>query len=140
MNAPQGDRERPRGRHEAGAGWLPRQAGMNCIKIGLPGKLILRKRKGLREVIFSSPRIDFPGRPFLIQFPPGGRAARALAGHGHGHLSAGGADLHDAGRPGAVAGHAQPAVAPHRQPHRQEGGCGCLVQASPLTVTVLLGH
>ena len=30
-----------------------RGAGTNCIKIGLPGKLILSKRKGLREVIFS---------------------------------------------------------------------------------------
>ena len=28
-------------------------AGMNCIKIGLPEKLILSKRKGLREVLFS---------------------------------------------------------------------------------------
>ena len=28
-------------------------AGTNCIKIGLPGKLILSERKGLREVIFS---------------------------------------------------------------------------------------
>ena len=28
-------------------------AGTNCIKIGLPGKLILSKRKGLREVLFS---------------------------------------------------------------------------------------
>ena len=27
--------------------------GGNCIKIGLPGKLILSKRKGLREVLFS---------------------------------------------------------------------------------------
>ena len=27
--------------------------GMNCVKIGLPGKLILRKRKGLWEVLFS---------------------------------------------------------------------------------------
>ena len=27
--------------------------GMNCIKIGLPGKVILSKRKGLREVLFS---------------------------------------------------------------------------------------
>ena len=25
----------------------------NCMKIGLPGKLILTKRKGLREVLFS---------------------------------------------------------------------------------------
>ena len=29
------------------------RAGMNCIKIGLPGKLILGKRKVLQEVIFS---------------------------------------------------------------------------------------
>ena len=27
--------------------------GGNCIKIGLPGKRILSKRKGLREVLFS---------------------------------------------------------------------------------------
>ena len=27
--------------------------GRNCIKIGLPGKLILSKRKGLQEVLFS---------------------------------------------------------------------------------------
>ena len=27
-------------------------AGTNCIKIGLPGKLILGKRKGLLEVLF----------------------------------------------------------------------------------------
>ena len=27
--------------------------GTNCIKIGLRGKLILSKRKGLREVLFS---------------------------------------------------------------------------------------
>ena len=27
--------------------------GGNCIKIGLPGKLILGKRKGLLEVLFS---------------------------------------------------------------------------------------
>ena len=30
-----------------------RQQGMNCIKIGLAGKLILGKRTGLREVLFS---------------------------------------------------------------------------------------
>ena len=28
-------------------------AGTNCIRMGLPGKLILSKRKGLREVLFS---------------------------------------------------------------------------------------
>ena len=32
---------------------LTTEAGMNCIKIGLPRKLILSKRKGLREVIFT---------------------------------------------------------------------------------------
>ena len=31
----------------------PGEPGMNCIKIGLPGKLILSKRKGLLEVLFS---------------------------------------------------------------------------------------
>ena len=30
-----------------------RRAGTNCIKIGLPGKLILSKRKGLWELLFS---------------------------------------------------------------------------------------
>ena len=29
------------------------KTGTNCIKIGLPGKLILRKRKGPQEVLFS---------------------------------------------------------------------------------------
>ena len=28
-------------------------SGTNCLKIGLPGKLILSKRKGLLEVLFS---------------------------------------------------------------------------------------
>ena len=32
---------------------LAARPGGNCIKIGLPGKLILSKRKGLREVMFS---------------------------------------------------------------------------------------
>ena len=55
-----------------------RRPGTNCIKICLPGKLILSKRKGLREVIFSWKyylRIDFLGRPIFIQLPP----ARDLA-------------------------------------------------------------
>ena len=46
-------------------------SGGNCIKIGLPGKLILSKRKSLREVRFSwkqSPRIDFPGRLILYNW------------------------------------------------------------------------
>ena len=34
-------------------GRLQGRPGTNCIKIGLPGKLILSKRKGLREVQFS---------------------------------------------------------------------------------------
>ena len=36
-----------------GGGGSVKQAGTNCIKTGLPGKLILSKRKGLREVLFS---------------------------------------------------------------------------------------
>ena len=31
----------------------PSLSGTNCIKIGLPGKLILSKRKGLLEFLFS---------------------------------------------------------------------------------------
>ena len=33
--------------------WTRTKTVANCIKLGLPGKLILSKRKGLREVIFS---------------------------------------------------------------------------------------
>ena len=54
---------------------LPRlRPGTNCIKIGLPGKLILIKRNGLREVLFCwqlSLRIYFPERPIFIQLHPG---------------------------------------------------------------------
>ena len=39
--------------HEAKLGEQLRLDGGECIKIGLPGKLILSKRKGLREVLFS---------------------------------------------------------------------------------------
>ena len=43
-----------RGAAERGAGVLQGvRAGMNCIKIGLPGKLILSKIKGLPEDLFS---------------------------------------------------------------------------------------
>ena len=39
---------------EAESTWQSlKAAGGKCIRIGLPGKLILSKRKGLREVIFS---------------------------------------------------------------------------------------
>ena len=51
------------GGKEAHKGEIPWQVGLttkpksnpgtNCIKIGIPGKLNLSKRKGLREVIFS---------------------------------------------------------------------------------------
>ena len=46
----------PDERGEGGSGRLLRPGrlppGMNCIKIGLPGKLILSKRKGLLEVLY----------------------------------------------------------------------------------------
>ena len=38
-------------RSDSGSATLP--SGGNCIKIGHPGKLILSKGKGLREVMFS---------------------------------------------------------------------------------------
>ena len=41
------------GHVSVGAGVDGPRPGANCIKIGLPGKLILRKRKGLWEVTFS---------------------------------------------------------------------------------------
>ena len=43
-----------------------------CMKIGFPGKLILGKRKGRLEIIFSCKyhsRIDFPGRMIFIELP-----------------------------------------------------------------------
>ena len=51
-------------------------AGMNCIKIGLPGNLILgyyfqENRTSQRPFLLQ--RISFPGRPIFIQLPPGGR-------------------------------------------------------------------
>ena len=49
-----GDRGHQPGQvQEGAAGDGGGRAGTNCIKIGLPGKLILSKRKGLREVLFS---------------------------------------------------------------------------------------
>ena len=68
---------------------VERNAGGNCIKIGLPGKLILSKRKGLLEVLFSykySLGIDFPGSPIFIQLPPGGALVLALR-HLRSHVS-----------------------------------------------------
>ena len=50
------------------------QAGANCIRIGLPGKLILgdyfqENRSSGRPFLLL--RISFPGRPIFIQFIPG---------------------------------------------------------------------
>ena len=36
-----------------GEGQTATAAGTNCIKIGLPGKLILSNRKGPQEILFS---------------------------------------------------------------------------------------
>ena len=44
---------RPHGLEGVGGAIVVIVAGGNCIKIGLPGKLILSKRKGLLEVLFS---------------------------------------------------------------------------------------
>ena len=49
------------------------ESGMNCIKIGLPGKSILRyyfqeNRTSRRPFLLL--KISFPGRPILIQFVP----------------------------------------------------------------------
>ena len=49
-------------------------AGGNCIKIGLPGKSILRdyyqeNMTSRRPFLFL--RISFPGRPVFIEFIPG---------------------------------------------------------------------
>ena len=44
---------RPRSELELGRAAVGGLSGGNCIKIGLPGKLILSKRKVLWEVIFS---------------------------------------------------------------------------------------
>ena len=48
--------------------------GGNCIKIGLPGKSILRyyfQENGTSRRPFLLLRIRFPGRPIFIQFIPG---------------------------------------------------------------------
>ena len=49
-------------------------SGGNCIKLGLPGKLILRdyfqENRTSRRPLLSL-RISFPGRPIFIQFVPG---------------------------------------------------------------------
>ena len=42
-----------KGREWIAAELAEKESGTNCIEIALPGKLILSKRKGLREVLFS---------------------------------------------------------------------------------------
>ena len=52
---------------------LPQPEG-NCIKIGLPGKSILRdyfQENRTSQRPFLLLRISFPGRPIVIQFVPG---------------------------------------------------------------------
>ena len=43
-------------------------SGMNCIKIGLPGKQIVSKRRGLREVLFSWIELIFREDLFLYNY------------------------------------------------------------------------
>ena len=50
------------------------EPGGNCIKTGLPGKLILRdyfQENMTSRRPFLLLRISFPGRPIFIQLPPG---------------------------------------------------------------------
>ena len=50
------------------------RTGMNCIKIGLPRKFILRdyfQENMTSRGPFLLPRISFPRIPILIQLPPG---------------------------------------------------------------------
>ena len=47
---------------------------MNCVKIGLPGKLIIGdyfQENRTSRIPFLLLRISFPGRPIFIQFVPG---------------------------------------------------------------------
>ena len=48
---------------------LQRQPGTNCIKIGLPGKLILSKRMGFPEDLFSNCVSVFPESLFVYTCP-----------------------------------------------------------------------
>ena len=52
--------------------------GGNCIKIGLPGKLILRDYFQENRRPFLLLRISFPGRAIFIQFIPAAMAADLL--------------------------------------------------------------
>ena len=63
-------------RGEGEGGTAGAATGTNCIKIGLPGKLILSMIKVCQEVLFSL-RIDFPGRLIFIQLPPEYRRGRS---------------------------------------------------------------
>ena len=61
---------------------LPRRSGGNCIKIGFPGKLIIRdyfQENMTSQRPFLLLRISFSGRPIFIQFVPGPSAAPLLA-------------------------------------------------------------
>ena len=65
--------------------------GMNCIKIGLPGKSVLgdyfqENRTSRRPFLLL--RISFPGRPIFIQLPPDndGGPAKGDSGGGGGNL------------------------------------------------------
>ena len=62
------------------------RSGGNCIKIGLPGKSILRdyfQENGTSRRHFLLLRISFPGRPIFIQLPPDLRRERAVGALDH---------------------------------------------------------
>ena len=85
----------------------------NCIKLGLPGKSILRdyfQENRIPRRPFLLLRIRFPGRPILIQFFPVCIASPVeLCPH---------VEVEELGHPGERAPHHG---APHAPPHRRVG-------------------
>ena len=78
---------------------------MNCIKICLPGKSILRdyfqeNRTSRRPFLLL--RISFPGRPIFIQLPPGGRSVPAGSAAARGSAQSPGGNCMKIGLPGKL--------------------------------------
>ena len=94
--------------------------GMNCIKIGLPRKSILRdyfQENMISQRPFLYRRISFTGRPIFTQLPPGGAEPRR-AGRHVGLLGGGGARGEQRGQAGRATVLRQPRRGPQRR-HQQ---------------------